>query len=68
MNQQNTNKGVEQLIPDYSLLDMGCFVFSQKEFHKINFSGGLRFDNRNINTNPLIRDGEKIGEGFQKSF
>jgi iron complex outermembrane receptor protein len=68
MNQQNTNKGIEQLIPDYRLLDMGIFVFSQKEFHKINFSGGIRFDNRHINTSPLIRDGEKIGDAFQKSF
>jgi iron complex outermembrane receptor protein len=68
MNQQNTNKGIEQLIPDYTLLDMGIFVFSQKEFHKINFSGGIRFDNRHINANPLIRDGEKIGDAFQKSF
>jgi len=68
MNQQNTNKGIEQLIPNYNLLDMGVFVFSQKELHKINFSGGIRFDNRQIKANPLIRDGEKIGDAFQKSF
>lgn len=68
MNQENTNKGVEQLIPDYQLNDIGVFLYAQKEIKKINFSGGIRFDNRNINANQMIRDGEKIGDSIQKSF
>lgn len=68
MQQNNTNKGVEQLIPDYNLFDFGVYGFSQKTINKITLSGGLRFDNRNINTNNLL-DGSSIkGNGFKKSF
>lgn len=57
MNQQNTNKGVEQLIPDYTLNDIGGFVYAGKTFDKISFSGGLRFDSRNIDAESL-KDGQ----------
>ncbi len=68
MQQSNNNKGVEQLIPDYNLFDFGIYAFTQKTIDKITLSGGLRFDNRNINTNPLL-DGATIkGSAFKKSF
>ena len=56
MQQNNYNKGLEFLIPEYSLFDVGGFVFTQKTFNKITLAGGLRFDNRNINTHKLILD------------
>ena len=56
MQQNNYNKGLEFLIPEYSLFDVGGFVFTQKTFNKITLAGGLRFDNRNINTKKLILD------------
>ena len=56
MQQNNYNKGLEFLIPEYSLFDVGGFVFTQKTFNKITLAGGLRFDNRNINTQKLILD------------
>ena len=56
MQQNNYNKGLEFLIPEYSLFDVGGFVFTQKTFNKITLAGGLRFDNRNINTRKLILD------------
>jgi iron complex outermembrane receptor protein len=56
MQQSNTNKGLEFLIPEYNLFDIGGFLFTQKTFKKLTLAGGLRFDNRYINTKELILD------------
>jgi len=56
MQQTNTNKGEEFLIPDYNLFDIGAFVYTQKTFNKLTLAGGLRFDNRHINTKELYLD------------
>ena len=56
MQQSNTNKGLEFLIPAYNLFDVGVFVFTQKTFDKITFAGGVRFDNRLINPKNLYLD------------
>ena len=68
MKQDNTNKGIEQLIPDYSLNDMGGYGFLQKEIHKITISGGARFDSRNIDVNNLLDGGTIKGAAFKKTF
>lgn len=68
MDQTNTNLGVEQLIPDYHLLDIGFFVFTQKEIKKFNFSGGMRFDNRNIDVKNLMEGPAVKGDAFSKQF
>jgi iron complex outermembrane receptor protein len=68
MQQNNTNKGVEQLIPDYNLFDFGIYAFSTKTITKLTVSGGARFDNRNTDAANLL-DGTAIkGNGFKKSF
>jgi iron complex outermembrane receptor protein len=68
MQQKNTNKGVEQLVPDYSLFDFGVYAFAQKTIQKLTLSGGVRFDNRNIDASNLL-DGSTIkGYAFKKSF
>lgn len=68
MQQNNTNKGIEQLIPDYSLFDFGIYAYSQKTRDKITLSGGLRFDSRSLNADDLL-DGNSIkGNAFKKSF
>ena len=57
MQQRNVNKGLEFLIPAYNLLDVGGFVFTQKNFdEKWVLAGGLRFDNRTMNAKQLILD------------
>ncbi len=56
MQQSNTNKGLEFLIPDYNLFDAGIFVYTQKTFDKFTLAGGVRFDNRNMNTKELYLD------------
>ncbi len=40
MQQSNQNKGAEVLIPEYSLFDIGGFVYSQKRINKLTLSGG----------------------------
>lgn len=68
MQQNNRNKGVEQLIPDYHLFDFGMYAYTQKTIDNVTLSGGLRFDNRNVNADDLL-DGTSIkGTGFKKSF
>jgi iron complex outermembrane receptor protein len=57
MFQTNENKGTEFLIPAYNLFDVGSFVFTQKSLtDKLNFSAGIRFDNRNIIVKKLVLD------------
>jgi len=68
MQQQNQNKGVEELIPDYSLFDIGGFVYVQKELGKLTLSGGARWDLRHVDVDPLM-DGVAIKSGgFDKQF
>ena len=56
MQQSNTNLGIEFLIPEYNLFDVGAFVFTQKSFGKLVLAGGLRVDNRHLQTDALILD------------
>ncbi|MBL0145534.1 MAG: TonB-dependent receptor [Chitinophagaceae bacterium] len=68
MQQTNTNKGVEQLIPDYNLFDLGGYVFTQKTINKITLSGGVRYDTQNLTTKDLL-DGTIVkGNAFKKTF
>ena len=69
MNQKNTNRGLEQLIPNYTLNDAGIFIFTEKDIHKFTISGGARFDNRNIKVKNLLdENGDVKGKGFDKQF
>lgn len=68
MKQSNTNKGVEQLIPDYQLFDMGTYFFSKKTIQKVTLSGGGRFDNRTIQAKDLLEGSNVKGAGFTTSF
>ncbi len=57
MQQKNVNRGLEFLIPDYSLFDIGGFVFAEKHFDKkLTLATGFRFDNRHIQGQQLILD------------
>jgi iron complex outermembrane recepter protein len=57
MLQGNRNKGLEFIIPEYTLFDAGGFIFTQKTFkNNLTIAGGLRFDNRFILSNDLFLD------------
>jgi iron complex outermembrane receptor protein len=68
MQQRNTNRGVEQLIPDYRLFDVGSYVFLQKEFKKLSLSGGTRFDSRNVDASELLEAGVVKTAAFKRVF
>jgi iron complex outermembrane receptor protein len=68
MAQENRNKGLEVLIPEYKLFDMGAFVYTQKTTGKATISGGVRFDNRNLSTRQLMEGSSIKFKGFQKNF
>ncbi|MFA5619284.1 MAG: TonB-dependent receptor [Weeksellaceae bacterium] len=56
MYQNNKNKGLEFLIPDNNLFDIGGFIYTQKTFGDFVLAGGLRFDNRSLHSRELYLD------------
>ena len=68
MQQTNSNKGAEALIPEYSLFDLGGFLYTQRFFKKATWSGGLRFDNRSVNSNEYFEGPDLKFAGFRRSF
>lgn len=68
MQQANQNKGLETLIPEYALFDVGMFLYSQRIFKKATWSGGLRFDNRSVHSDEFF-DGPTLKfRGFKRNF
>ena len=65
MQQQNINRGVEFLIPEYKSTELGLFFFTQKRMHAFTLSGGARIDNKGVNFNQNI--GNQINN-FKKDF
>jgi iron complex outermembrane receptor protein len=68
MRQWNTNKGEEVIIPEYGLTDIGAFVFAQRFFKKTTLSGGLRFDNRSVDSEEFMEGPEVKFTAFKRSF
>lgn len=68
MQQDNKNRGIEQLVPDYNLFDFGIYSYAQKAIGKFNLSGGLRFDTRHVKTADLLDAGAVKGTGFTQDF
>ncbi len=69
MQQTNINRGIEQLVPNYNLTDVGLFVFAEKEIKNVTISAGVRYDTRKINASNLLDEiGNVKGNKFNKSF
>ena len=68
MQQTSKNKGIEALIPEYSLFDIGGFVYTQKRIDKVTLSGGIRFDNRSLDSKELMDGTDLKFGGLKKSF
>ena len=50
MYQHNSSRSATDFpIPDYTLLDAGTYLIVKKEAGRFSFSGGIRYDHRNIN-------------------
>ena len=59
MHQRNKNRGVEFLIPEYTLTDAGVFGFTKKTIGNLNLSGGLRLDQRRLTADALYLNEEE---------
>jgi len=66
MSQRSLNKGTEYLVPAYKLFDAGAFATATKEMDKWHFSGGIRYDLRNLTSNALEEDGTLRFEPFSR--
>jgi iron complex outermembrane receptor protein len=66
--QRSVNKGDEFLIPDYSLFDFGAFVTTTANVGNWALNGGLRFDNRHLNSRELMDDGDLRFQAFKRDF
>ena len=64
MFQRNRSKDATDFpIPDYDLFDIGAFYFAKKSFGKVDLSGGVRLDRRNISWNNFY-----VGTNSQTGF
>lgn len=69
MQQSNTNKGLEALIPDYSFFDAGIFGFTQKKFNQnLTVAAGVRLDNRNVNSKEMLEGTDVKFSKFNKNY
>ena len=68
MNQDNKNKGVETLIPEYNAVELGLFFFTQKHINQLYLSGGLRVDKKGIEFNGLQKDYGDIAGSFGATY
>ena len=68
MRQSNQNKGAEVLIPEYSIFDIGGFIYVQRIFKKATLSGGIRFDNRSVDSKEFFEGIDQKFAAFKKSF
>jgi iron complex outermembrane recepter protein len=67
MQQTSLNKGIEFLVPEYSLFDIGGFCIVKKAFDKLDISGGIRYDIRDQETNDLYLDATGAKTDFPDS-
>jgi iron complex outermembrane recepter protein len=58
MEQNSQNKGLEFLVPEYNLFDIGGFTIIKKTFDKLDLSGGIRYDTRTEKTEDLYLNGK----------
>lgn len=61
MHQTNENFGEELLIPDATTIDFGVYATTHYHLEKWDFQGGLRFDNRSLESEAFTtEDGDQI--------
>ena len=68
MYQTSNNKAEEVLIPEYSLFDIGGFVYIQRYFKKLTLTGGARYDYRSVDSKEFFEGPYLKFAAFNKSF
>ena len=68
MYQMSKNKAEEVLIPEYNLFDIGGFVYVQRYFKQLTLSGGVRYDNRSVDSKEFFDSTDLKFAAFNRSF
>ena len=70
MQQSSQNLGVEVLVPEYTLFDIGVFLATKKTVGNFDLAGGLRYDMRSLIAQEFIseEDEEIIFTAFDRNF
>ena len=68
MYQTNENFGEELLIPDATTADIGVFLTTHYHLENWDFQGGLRFDNRNLESEAYSSEDGDTVEAVNRSF
>ncbi|MCF6181090.1 TonB-dependent receptor [Lutibacter sp.] len=68
MHQKNKTLGVDVLIPNAQINDIGVFVTGNYTINENSFQGGIRFDNRNLSTKKSIDTEQHVFNAIDKSF
>lgn len=80
MAQKNLNLGIEFLVPDYALFDIGAYAIAKRDWGRWSLAGGIRTDYRSVTAEALFVDStntrmiEPVAGGytrfadFRKSF
>ncbi len=68
LQQNNLNKGIEFLVPNYSLSDFGGFISVKKNFEKLTLNGGVRYDQREVKGDELSDAGNILFDKFKSNF
>ncbi|TRO66597.1 TonB-dependent receptor [Christiangramia sabulilitoris] len=68
MFQTNENFGEEILIPDSETIDFGIFVTTHYHLENWDFQGGLRFDNRNLESEAFISEDGDVINALDRKF
>ena len=68
MNQQNTNKGSEFLIPDYRMNDAGAFASAKKSFRRSTINAGARYDLRSVEGEKINSDSSEIFQPLSSQY
>lgn len=72
MIQRNENLGIEFLVPDYNLFDIGAYTIAKREIGKWSIAGGLRVDYRSVSASALFVDSmgehvsQPVGGGYMR--
>ena len=66
--QRSVNEGDEYLIPDYKLFDLGIFATATATLGSWVLNGGMRFDNRHLNSHELVDDGDQRFAALKRDF
>ena len=64
MQQTNTNRGLEALIPDYKTFEIGAFHYTQYRTAKTQWSGGFRVDQKQMSFIDPASDPNRCPDGM----